>query len=110
MPVARSASTANTAEAARVDGERGEIGGEMAVPGLQHQRRRVAGDREQAGMAERDQAAIADQHVEREREHRQQQDLARDVDVIGVADPHRQRRQSTTRDDERQRRAAARGS
>ncbi len=87
MPVARRASTANTADGGERDGDRREIGGEMTVSGLEHQRRGIAGDREQPGMAERDEPAIADQHVEREREHRPQQDLAGDVDVVGVADP-----------------------
>ena len=87
MPVERSASTAKIADAASVTTMRGAVGGEMAVARLQQQRGGIAGDGEQAGVAERDQAGVADQHVEREREHREQQDLARDVDVVGVADP-----------------------
>ena len=53
MPVARSASTANTADASERHGERGQVGGEMAVAGGQHQRRRVARHGEQPGVAER---------------------------------------------------------
>src|SRR5262245_57967328 len=59
----------------------------MIKAGLQQQRAAVAGDGEQPGMAERYQAGITDQHVEREREHREQQDLARDIDVVGIAHP-----------------------
>ena len=59
----------------------------MAVAGLQHQRRRIARGGEQAGMAQRDEAAISDEDVERECEDREQQNLAGNVDVIRIADP-----------------------
>ena len=61
----------------------------MAMPGLQHQGSRISGDRKQAGVAERHEAAITDEHVEGERKDREQQDLTGDVDVIRIADPDR---------------------
>jgi hypothetical protein len=69
----------------------------MSEAGLQHQRGRVGRHGEQAGVAERHQPAVAYQHVEREGEDREQQDLACDVDVIGIAGPLRQRRQRQER-------------
>jgi hypothetical protein len=62
----------------------------MTVAGLQHQCAAVARNRKQPGMTERYQAGVANQYIEREREHGEQQKLARDIDVIGIAHPHRQ--------------------
>src|ERR1700688_685323 len=49
----------------------------------------IAGDAEEPGVAERDKAGIADEHIEAEREDGVDQDLADDVDVIAVDDPQR---------------------
>ncbi len=53
----------------------------------------IGGDAEEPGMAERDQPRLADQHVEAEGKDRIEQDLCCDVDIVGVADPERHRRQ-----------------
>ena len=58
----------------------------MAVPGGEKISDDITGDAEQAGMAERHQAGVAHQHVEPQREHRVEQDLARDIDVIDLLD------------------------
>ena len=57
----------------------------MAVTGGEQIGGDISGDAEQPGMAERNQAGIADQHVEPEREDGVEQDLARDIDVIDFA-------------------------
>ena len=93
MPVARRASTAKTAVVSERDRKRQHIGGEMIVAGGEQHGGRIAAHGEQASVAERGQAGIADQHVERERQDGPDQDLAGDVDVVGVADPDRQRRE-----------------
>src|ERR1051325_6639606 len=53
-------------------------------------------------MPERDEAGIADQHVEPERENRVEQDLRGDVGVVAVANPERHRRQDDQPQRERQ--------
>ena len=63
----------------------------MAVAGLQHVAGGIGRDAEQAGMAERDQAGITDQHVQPEREDGVEQNLAGDVDVINARHPMRHR-------------------
>jgi hypothetical protein len=65
----------------------------MIVPGGEQHGRRIAAHGEQAGVPQRCQARIADQDVECEGENCPDQDLAGNVDVIGVADPNRQRRE-----------------
>ena len=75
MPVERNASTAKIGRGHQREPDGGEIGHEVSVARLQHEPDGIAGNGEQAGMAERHQAAVADQHVEREREHRPVQDL-----------------------------------
>ena len=52
---------------------------------------RVGRDTEQPGVAQADQARVARQHVHAEREDGVEEDLARDVDVVGAAHPQRQR-------------------
>ena len=71
----------------------GETGEKVAVPGRQHESGDVARHGEQPGMPQRGEAGVADQHVEGERQHGPQQDLAGDVDVVGVSDPERQAEQ-----------------
>src|SRR3974390_1170988 len=65
----------------------------MPVTELQHVAGGIGRDAEQPGMAERHQPAIADQHVQAEREDGIEQDLAGDVDVIDAEHPVGQREQ-----------------
>src|SRR5579871_4449156 len=73
----------------------------MAVTCLQQKSRRIARDAKEARMAERYESGVADEHVEGEREDRPEQNLARDVDVIGIADPEGQGREQRQRDGDR---------
>ena len=93
MPVARKASTREDRRCGERDREGHEIGGEMIVACRQEHCRRIPAHREQARVAERREARVADQDVEREREDGPEQDLAGNVDVVGVADPDRQCRE-----------------
>ena len=69
----------------------------------------IGGNAEQAGMAERHQAGIADENVKPQREHRVEQDLARDIDVIDLLDRvrHRDQRQDGDGDGDAARNDAA---
>ena len=58
----------------------------MAVAGSKQISDDISGDAEQAGMAERHQAGVTDEHVKPQREHRVEQHLARDIDVIDLLD------------------------
>jgi hypothetical protein len=79
----------------RRSGERhadgGEAGDEVAGARLQHEPHRVCRHGQQPGMAEGDEAGVADEDIECQRCHRPQQDLAGDVDVERVMpEPDRQ--------------------
>ena len=58
----------------------------MAVAGSKQISDDISGDAEQAGMAERHQTGVTDEHVKPQREHRVEQHLARDIDVIDLLD------------------------
>ncbi len=81
------------------DGE--DCGGELAVACGDQQDAGIAGDAEIAGMAERDHAAIAQHHVDREREQGVDQHLRRHVDVELVADDPRHCEQEQRADGDR---------
>ena len=93
MPVARSASAANTAVDNRPTTSAARIATRVAEAGGQHVAGGIGRDAEQAGMAERHQAGITDQNVQAQREDGVEQDLARHVDVIDAAHPLRHCRQ-----------------
>ena len=81
----------------------------MPAAGREQDRRRISGEPEEARMAQRDEPAIADDHVEPQREHGIEQDLARDVDVIDARHPERQAREHGERDDDRDEAAGGHG-
>ena len=87
MPVARSASAANTAVQPRLTTSAPMIAAVMAKPHREQIGGGIGGDAEQAGVTERDEAAVADQDVQAEREDGVEQDLARHVDVIDARHP-----------------------
>ena len=58
----------------------------MAVAGSQQISDDISGDAEQAGMAERHQAGVADENVKPQCEHSVEQDLASDIDVVDLLD------------------------
>ncbi len=63
--------------------QRRRRGGEMPHAELQrHQGRKIGGDAKVGGVAERRQPAIAEQQVDARGEHREDEDLARQVDVV----------------------------
>ena len=80
--------------------ERDRDGREMAVPAVQEAGRRVGRDAEEPGVAQADEAGVAHQHVDPEREDGVEEDLAADVDVEGAAGPERQCGQGQQRGDE----------
>ena len=73
--------------------ERCENGDRMAETVLQHVAGCVGGDAEQAGMAERNQSAVAGKDVQANGEYGVEQDLAGDIEVINAGHPIGQRRQ-----------------
>ena len=87
MPVARKANTANTAEAATVTTDGHEHGTEVIVAGGEQHGGGIAADGKQAGVAQGREAGIADEQIERQGQNGPDQDLAGDIDVVGVADP-----------------------
>ncbi len=93
MPVARSASAAKSAVPTSVDGERADDRHAVPVARLEQDRRGIGREPQKPGMAQRHEPGIADDDVEAEREHGVEQDLARDVDEIRIAEPQRQGRE-----------------
>ena len=82
--------------------ERARHDRQVAVAIVQQARAGVRGDAEQSRVPERHQPRVTDQHVDAEREDRVEQDLARDVHVVGAAHPERHRRQDGERDGQRE--------
>jgi hypothetical protein len=78
--------------------ERANDGDEVIRAAIDEDRPGIGGNAEEPRMAERDQACIADQHVEPQRENGIEQDLRGDVYIIAVGDPERDRRQKGQRD------------
>ena len=100
-PGARSDSSPKNAAAA-VDSATAKIAdGEVVVAGGDGEDAGIAGDAEVAGVAERDHAAVAEHHVDRERKQRIDQHLGRHVDVELVADDPRQNQQRQRADGKR---------
>ena len=62
----------------------------MSEAELQHVADCIGGHAEQPGVAQRNQAGVAHEHVQPERKDRVEQDLAGDVDVIDAGHPVRQ--------------------
>ena len=98
MPVARSDSAAKPAVKTNPIASAAKDGDGVAVAGDQERSDRIARHAEQPGMAERHQAGVTDQDVQPEREDRVEQNLAGDIDVIGLGDRIRHRDQRQDRD------------
>ena len=69
--------------------QRAEDAEEVTGTAIDKDRPGIGGDAEESRMAERDEARIADQQVEPQREDGIEQDLGGDVHVIVVGDPER---------------------